>query len=373
MTGTLRAGTPGDDILLSQSPRDRLSGGAGDDIYDIAHYGVAVQEMPDGGHDVVVAHIDFMLPDFVEDLSMEYAQRGHQPNPALAGAILGIGNRRDNMIAGNSLDNTIKGLAGNDTLLGNGGDDSLEGGDGNDLLTGGAGNDTLIGGAGNDDLAGGPGDDVIIGGAGDDNIFGGDGLDVVLYDGRLSFIGGEHSAVRDLDGTIRVTSMTSDASDVLKGVELVVFGTEVLVNSQPAPGTARNGFDEALYLSRNADIAAAVRNGTLASGWDHFRTYGQREGRDPNALFDTDYYLANNRDVAAAVARGETTAWGHYLNYGGREGRDPSAWFNTRAYAETTDDVAVTGLNPLVHFLHIGINAGKMAQLSNTTLDWIGG
>lgn len=372
MSGTLRAGTPNDDTLLSQSPRDTLAGGLGDDIYDVAHYGTVVRENQDGGYDVVVARIDYTLPDFVEDLAMDYAWRGHLPNPVNAGALLGIGNRLDNTIAGNSLDNIIKGLAGNDTLLGNAGDDRLEGGNGNDLLTGGSGNDTLYGGAGNDDLAGGPGSDILIGGAGDDRIFGNDGLDIVVYEGRLSMIGGDHSAVRDIDGTITVVSTNGDGTDILKGVELVVFGMEVLVNSVPAPGTARNGFDETLYLSVNSDVAAAVRSGAITSGWDHFRQFGEREGRDPNALFDTDYYLVNNRDVAAVVARGETTAWAHYLNYGGKEGRDPSAFFSTRAYAETTDDVALTGLNPLVHFLHIGAAAGRLAQLSNPTLDWVG-
>lgn len=372
MSGSLRAGTPNDDTLLSQSPRDTLAGGAGDDIYDILHYGTVVREEQNGGHDVVVAHIDYVLPDFVEDLAMDYAWRGHLPNPASAGALIGIGNRLDNAIAGNGLDNVIKGLAGNDTLLGNAGDDSVEGGDGNDLLTGGSGRDTLIGGAGNDDLAGGPGDDIFVGGAGDDRIFGNDGLDVVRYEGRLGAVGGDHSIVRDTDGTITVTNLNGDGVDVLKGVEIVTFGLDVLLNSRPAPGTARNGFDETLYLANNTDVASAVRNGTLASGWDHFQLYGEREGRDPNALFDTDYYLAHNRDVAAAVARGDITAWSHYSNYGWKEGRDPSAFFNTRAYLDSNDDVGASGLNPLLHFLHVGAADGRLAQLSNPTLDWIG-
>ncbi len=372
MSGSLRAGTPNDDTLLSQSPRDTLAGGAGDDIYDVLHYGTMVRELQDGGYDVVVAHIDYVLPDFVEDLVLDYAARGHQPNPANAGALIGIGNRMDNTIAGNALNNVIKGMAGNDTLLGNGGDDVLEGGDGNDLLSGGSGNDTLYGGAGNDDLAGGIGDDVIIGGAGDDRIFGNDGLDVVRYEGRLGFIGGDHAYIRDANGGITVSSVNGDGVDTLTGVELVVFGLDVLVNSLPTPGTARNGFDEKLYLSMNADVANAVRNGSIASGLEHFRQFGEREGRDPNALFDTDYYLANNKDVAAAVARGQTTAWSHYSNYGWKEGRDPSAYFNTRAYLETNDDVGASGMNPLLHFLHIGAADGRLAQLSNSTLDWIG-
>lgn len=372
MSGTLRAGTPNDDTLLSLSPRDTLVGGGGDDIYDILHYGTVIREEANGGYDVIVTHIDYVMPDFVEDMAMEYAWRGYIPQPANSGALVGIGNRQDNTIAGNGLNNLIKGMAGNDTLLGNAGNDSLEGGDGNDLLTGGSGNDTLVGGAGNDDLAGGPGDDIFVGGPGDDRIFGNDGLDVVRYDGRLGFVGGDHAFIRDAEGTITVTSVNGDGIDTLKGVEIVTFGLDVVLGNLLAPGTARNGFDETMYLARNTDVAAAVRTGTLSSGWDHFRLYGEKEGRDPNALFDVDYYLAQNSDVAAIVARGETTAWAHYNNYGWKEGRDPSAFFNTRAYLDQNDDVTASGLNPLLHFLHVGAADGRMAQLSNPTLDWIG-
>ncbi len=370
MPGTLQNGTPNDDTLLSQHPNDTLSGGAGDDIYDVLHYGTRIVETESGGHDVILAHIDFVLPDFVEDLSLEYAQRGSYPVPVTGGALVGIGNRLDNTIAGNGLDNLIKGLGGNDLLMANGGHDSVDGGDGNDTLTGGAGNDTLLGGAGNDDLAGGPGNDVFVGGAGDDRIFGNDGVDVVRYDGRLG-VGGDYTMVRGDGGVTTITASNGEGTDTLSGVEIITFGVNVWLNSAPT-GTARNGFDEALYLSRNTDVAAAVRNGQLESGWQHFQLYGQKEGRSPNALFDVDYYLSQYKDVAAAVARGETTAWTHYNNFGWKEGRDPSAWFNTKAYQAMNEDIAGTGLNPLTHFLHIGAADGRMAQIANPSLDWLG-
>lgn len=369
MPGTLQNGTANDDVLLSHNANDTLSGGGGDDIYDVLHYGTRIVEADKGGHDVVLAHIDFVLPDFVEDLGLEYAERGTYPVPVTGGALIGIGNRLDNNISGNGLDNIIKGLGGDDMLLGNGGDDSLDGGDGRDTLTGGSGNDTLLGGAGNDDLAGGPGNDVFVGGAGDDRIFGNDGLDIVRYDGRLG-VGGDYMLVRGDAGVTTITASNGEGTDTLSGVEIITFGVNVWLNSTPT-GAARNGFDEALYLSRYSDVANAVRNGFLESGWQHFQLYGQKEGRSPNALFDTDYYLSEYKDVAAAVARGETTAWAHYNNFGWKEGRDPSAWFNTKAYLAVNEDVAGTGLNPLIHFLHIGAAGGRIAQVANPTLDWV--
>jgi SAM-dependent methyltransferase len=44
------------------------------------------------------------------------------------------------------------------------------------------------------------------------------------------------------------------------------------------PATPAN-FDEAAYLAANPDVAEAVRQGALTSGLDHFRAFGQREGR----------------------------------------------------------------------------------------------
>src|SRR5271163_720483 len=39
------------------------------------------------------------------------------------------------------------------------------------------------------------------------------------------------------------------------------------------------GFDEAGYLIANPDVAAAVRNGSIESGWKHFLQHGRAEGR----------------------------------------------------------------------------------------------
>jgi glycosyltransferase involved in cell wall biosynthesis len=39
-------------------------------------------------------------------------------------------------------------------------------------------------------------------------------------------------------------------------------------------------FDEAFYLRQNPDVAAAVADGRLASGYDHYIRYGRREGRN---------------------------------------------------------------------------------------------
>jgi hypothetical protein len=48
-----------------------------------------------------------------------------------------------------------------------------------------------------------------------------------------------------------------------------------------AYGGDRGGdvFDEARYLEQNPDVAGAVRDGRIASGWEHYRRFGRAEGR----------------------------------------------------------------------------------------------
>jgi serralysin len=370
MSATTRAGTPNSDYLYSQSPKDTLAGGAGDDTYDVLHYGTVIREETAGGHDVVVAHIDFVLPDFVEDLSLEYADRGHIPIPATRGPLVGVGNALDNAIQGNVLNNILRALGGDDLVRAGGGNDLVLGGTGHDLLLGEGGNDTLMGEAGNDVLYGGSGDDVLISGMGEDRLIGGDGLDIAYFDSpassyRFTAEGGQYMVVNTK------LPQFQESADI-RGVELAVFGVDVKLLTPLAPGTGPAGFDEALYLSRYSDVSAAVRNGAFASGWEHFQRYGEKEGRDPNALFDVDYYLARYKDVAATVARGETTAWTHFSQYGWKEGRDPSALFNTKAYLTANEDVQAGGLNPLLHFLTVGTAEGRLAQIANSALDWLG-
>ena len=106
--------------------------------------------------------------------------------------------------------------------------------------------------------------------------------------------------------------------------EMLFQRTQDFAN-QPFPTTPPAGFDEALYLAANPDVAEAVRNGTIRSGFDHYRQYGFAEGRTGGG-FDEAQYLANNPDVAEAVRNG-TIASGreHYRLYGINENRPLAA------------------------------------------------
>ncbi|MEQ8961017.1 MAG: hypothetical protein RLP02_24365, partial [Coleofasciculus sp. C2-GNP5-27] len=81
-------------------------------------------------------------------------------------------------------------------------------------------------------------------------------------------------------------------------------------------------FDPTYYLAQNPDVAAAVRKGGFRNAWEHFRKYGQFEGRSPNANFDNKYYLYHNPDVAKAVRKGDLRSGvEHFVKYGQYERR----------------------------------------------------
>jgi hypothetical protein len=120
-------------------------------------------------------------------------------------------------------------------------------------------------------------------------------------------------------------------------------------------------FDGQFYLLANPDVArAAISDGTsntFAFAEQHFRTLGWREGRDPNALFNTDGYLDAYADVKAAGI----DPLAHYDQFGWKEGRDPSTGFDTSEYRSHYTDVANANIDPLTHYLQYGIHEGRSA------------
>jgi hypothetical protein len=126
------------------------------------------------------------------------------------------------------------------------------------------------------------------------------------------------------------------------------------------PGAAINaqhGFDAEYYLLANPDVASAVPTGgdAFAFALQHFNQFGWHEGRDPNALFDTDGYLAAYGDVAAAGVN----PLRHFDEFGWHEGRDPSVDFDTSSYLAANPDVAAAGVDPLIHYLTFGAYEGR--------------
>lgn len=93
---------------------------------------------------------------------------------------------------------------------------------------------------------------------------------------------------------------------------------------------AKGEFDEAYYLAANPDIRAAIRNGTVASGAEHYFNSGYFEGKMPRRIeVDEAFYLDRNPDVAKAIAQKKVkNCQAHFESNGYREGRAPHEGFS---------------------------------------------
>lgn len=186
----LRAGAGNDVLVGGGSAHNTLIGGVGDDTYRVNSSTDVVVEGAGGGTDTVLATVDTVLSDNVENLRL------------LTGATTGTGNALNNWIVGSDASSTLSGLGGNDAIQGGAGDDrilggdgadNLSGNDGADTITGDAGDDRLYGGGGADSLSGGLGADTIDGGLGADTLSGGAGADTFVFREVLGKQGGaEH-------------------------------------------------------------------------------------------------------------------------------------------------------------------------------------
>ena len=192
-------------VINGGTGADVMFGGSGNETFYVDNPGDVVED--DGGFDIVVSSISYVLPSGTEVLKL-----------VGTGGLTGTGNELDSSITGNGAANLLSGLGGDDTLVGGVGNDTLNGGAGADRLDGGPGIDTasysaategvtvdlkltgpqvsagetsgdvlisienLIGGAGNDTLSGNSGNNVLEGGAGADHLDGGAGTgDTATY------------------------------------------------------------------------------------------------------------------------------------------------------------------------------------------------
>lgn len=104
----------------------------------------------------------------------------------------------------------------------------------------------------------------------------------------------------------------------------------------------RDLFDPLYYIVTYPDILSKGLNPLL-----HYVSYGFKEGRSPNALFDLVYYK-----MQAGAVEGDPLL--HFVQAGATRGLNPHPLFNCRFYEEQNPDVAATGLNPLFHYQTVG-------------------
>ncbi|MCC7464441.1 MAG: putative Ig domain-containing protein, partial [Gammaproteobacteria bacterium] len=106
-------GNAAGNLLDGGEGADTLNGDSGDDRYYVDDAGDTVVETSfSGGTDVVFASVSFVLPTYVEQLTLTGSS-----------AINGTGNSANNVLIGNAADNLLDGGSGVDTMSGGLGDD----------------------------------------------------------------------------------------------------------------------------------------------------------------------------------------------------------------------------------------------------------
>ena len=198
---------------------------------------------------------------------------------------------------------------------------------------------TIANGVVIENAIGGRGNDTLIGNAADNNLDGGAGDDTVRFLGARAAY-----TVTDLGGSVRVTG--PEGTDTISNVEKLVFSDAVVSLVPSAPVNPL--FDTAFYNLTNPDVFQAGAN-----AFDHFNTFGWREGRDPNPFLDTSWYRAVYNDAAG------TNPLDHYHATGWKKGYDPGPHFDTRLYLIHNPDVAAAGADPLEHYLRYGATEGR--------------
>ena len=215
---------------------ETLSGGFGNDSYQLNHTDVTLIEGTNGGTDQVIvtpsyllraaalgqSHIDMGLMQNVENLTLQGGRDFDVDGSDLANKI--YGNLGGNHLLGGLGKDSLYGGGGADQLWGDhavlagpGGDDRLFGGTGADTLWGEAGNDYLDAGYDNECLYGGDGSDSQSGNVGDDSLFGGAGHDSLIGLNGMDGLDGEAGNDQLFGGRDSDVLMGSDGDDALHG------------------------------------------------------------------------------------------------------------------------------------------------------------
>ena len=200
--------------------------------------------------------------------------------------------------------------------------------------------ENAVGGNGNDTLVGNSAGNFLDGRAGNDSLDGGAGNDTAFFSGPQAAY-----TVTDLGGSFSVAG--PQGTDTLISIEHLQFSDGTVT-----PRDYAVLFDTAFYLSHNPDVLHAGIN-----AFDHFITFGWREGRDPDEFFSTNFYLGANPDARAAGVN----PLSHYHTTGWKNGYDPGPNFDTGLYLSNNPDVAAAGIDPLEHFLQSGRAEGRVA------------
>lgn len=261
-------GNASDNVLNGLSGADRMSGGAGNDIYVVDDINDVVVEGENQGIDTVETSVTLSAELYANVENLTLVATGH---------INGTGNSISNVITGNA---------------------------GNNILNGGAGNDTLRGGDGNDLLDGGVGGDVLNGGYGDDIYVIDSATDIIEADQG----GNDTVIVKYITGTY---TLASDLEDIALSGTANINGTGNALNNKIMGNTANNVLDGG---TGNDTLIGGLGNDTyiIDSELDEI-IEGSAAGVDA-VLSSVTYTLGNNVENLTLSGTSNINGYGNALS-----------------------------------------------------------
>ena len=291
LTGTLAINGTGNDldnVLIGNGALNMLTGGLGNDTYNVGA-GDTVTEAANGGADTVMSDITWTLDSNVENLTLLGTATTN-----------GTGNDLDNVLIGNGASNVLAGGLGNDTYYVGAGDTVTEAANGgadtvmsditwtlgsnvenltllgataingtgnslNNILVGNSANNTLGGSGGNDTLDGGAGADSMSGGAGNDTYVVDNAADVVTESSSggtdtvyssVSFTLGTQVENLTLTGVDNINATGNTLNNILVGNA----GNNVLNGGSGADNMSGGAGDDSYVVANANDIVVEATN-----------------------------------------------------------------------------------------------------------------
>jgi len=125
-------------------------------------------------------------------------------------------------------------------------------------------------------------------------------------------------------------------------------------------------FDEGWYRAGHPDAAAAIADGRVRSGFEHYCLEGHAD-RSPHWLFDHAFYCDANPDLTDGVLRdgGHFNLYDHMLRTGSAQGRAPHRLFDPVAHAAAfAGDAELERLGPFRHWLTLVAAGGRRQAAS---------
>lgn len=132
-------------------------------------------------------------------------------------------------------------------------------------------------------------------------------------------------------------------------------------------------FDADYYSQRYDDLRAAFGTNKTAL-YNHWCTYGKREGRIPSPVYNPSYYVNNNADLKQAFGNDYVALYNHWCTYGINEFRNSSELYDGSYYKKTYGDLqdafGNTSKSYLEHFITYGMNEGRQANVNFNVISY---